>query len=44
MRLEQGGTALKAVVVARSSTTSTEDVREGVAAFFGRRDPEWRGR
>ena len=24
--------------------TSTEDVREGVAAFFDKRDPVWRGR
>jgi enoyl-CoA hydratase len=27
-----------------SLTFSTEDIKEGVAAFFEKRDPEWRGR
>jgi enoyl-CoA hydratase/carnithine racemase len=27
-----------------SLTFSTEDIQEGVKAFFEKRDPEWRGR
>jgi enoyl-CoA hydratase/carnithine racemase len=36
--------ALEAMQAQLSLLATTEDVKEGVAAFFGKREPRWQGR